>query len=398
MQSQNNNSKIIIVLVFVLIGITHYFYTFPQINKNKKNEEKIVVDKVQVSELQAISNEMKDYDTKIAAYEFEKTDLLKTFPPKIYEENIITKILELNNTTDISKKEKAEIQSISFDMPKFDNPQSAVISEKTIDIKDPNEMEAIIRLGYKFKYSVFKNMMSKISQMKPKIVLTKVSMLKSGDLKEDNPADPDIMAQLLLTYYGYKDDENIGQMERNTSYKSSARLYELLRQKMPNNNIINPFYSGDATILKDAETSSGPNYDFFTIISPSKFDIPAVVAGIVGDGSKQVSNDDNKISNIEFAFFKNGKGQFFYKYKIENITYPSNYSQMIPFKPKSFDRISLDISNKIPPESTDLIGAKVVVNNNTDVPVEVLVKNDNLGNSRISVNKIGNGSVLTVRK
>jgi hypothetical protein len=400
MKTQNQASKLLIFLLILLLGAVHYFFTFPLIKQNDTKKTKVEADTRQRDEYQIISEEMKNYDMIKQQVDAEQLELIKTLPPSIYEENIIGEIVSLNKITDKQGKNFPALKSVSFEIGSKGEQQSA--NAETEASSDNNLAKFSAVLGYKLKYGVLKNMLEKIPTLQPKIVLYSASITKS--LEEEALADPYVNAQLTLNFYGYKDDDNIDKMQEVIKYTDVyQRLAILLRQANPNAVVINPFYSTAAkaapAINKNlpGQASMQP-YDFFTILSPDKFDTPAIMFGKMGDGQKQISDDKNQPYYIEFVFLKNAQGKYLCKYRMGNNSIPKNYSQMEVFNPVDFNKITLNVLSQIPSNSTDQIRTNISISNGTDIPVEVKINNDNTLNKRVVINNIGQGTVVPIWK
>lgn len=131
--------------------------------------------------------------------------------------------------------------------------------------------------------------------------------------------------------------------------------------------------------------------DFVMMIKSSLSELPTVTIGKAKDDTREsyIYSDNDKIENVEISL-EEISGKIYYKYKTSDSYYPKDNSiEGKEFTPKSED-IVLEIVSEKRSEATDNSGIKLKVVNNTSKKVEIIVKDDDNSNPRVTVTSEGN--------
>lgn len=131
--------------------------------------------------------------------------------------------------------------------------------------------------------------------------------------------------------------------------------------------------------------------DFVMMLRSSTSELPTVTIGKAKDDSREsyIYSDNDKIEEVEIAFDEID-GKTYYKYKTTSSYYPKdNSSQGKEFTSKSKD-IVFEILSEKRSGTSDNSGIKLKVINNTDKNVEIIVKDDDTSNPRVTVTSEGN--------
>ncbi|MDB1935314.1 MULTISPECIES: hypothetical protein [Clostridium] len=131
--------------------------------------------------------------------------------------------------------------------------------------------------------------------------------------------------------------------------------------------------------------------DFVMMLRSSLSELPTVTIGRAKDESREsyIYSDNDKVEEVEMSFDE-ANGKTYYKYKTAGSYYPKdNSSEGKEFTSKSED-IVLEIMSEKRGESSDNSGIKLKVVNNTSKKVEIIVKDDDTSNPRVSVTSEGN--------
>ncbi|MDY4604890.1 hypothetical protein [Clostridium tertium] len=131
--------------------------------------------------------------------------------------------------------------------------------------------------------------------------------------------------------------------------------------------------------------------DFVMMLRSSLSELPTVTIGRAKDESREsyIYSDNDKVEEVEMSFGE-ANGKTYYKYKTAGSYYPKdNSSEGKEFTSKSED-IVLEIMSEKRGESSDNSGIKLKVVNNTSKKVEIIVKDDDTSNPRVSVTSEGN--------
>lgn len=130
--------------------------------------------------------------------------------------------------------------------------------------------------------------------------------------------------------------------------------------------------------------------DFVMMLRSSTSELPTVTIGKAKDDSREsyIYSDNDKIEEVEVAFDE-VDGKIYYKYRTSTSYYPKdNSSQGKEFTSKSKD-IVFEILSEKRSGTSDNSGIKLKVINNTDKNVEIIVKDDDTSNPRVTVTSEG---------
>ena len=131
--------------------------------------------------------------------------------------------------------------------------------------------------------------------------------------------------------------------------------------------------------------------DFVMMLRSSLSELPTVTIGRAKDESREsyIYSDNDKVEEVEISFDE-ANGKTYYKYKTAGSYYPKdNSSEGKEFTSKS-DDIVLEIISEKRGGSSDNSGIKLKVVNNTSKNIEIIIKDDDTTNPRVSVTSEGN--------
>ena len=137
--------------------------------------------------------------------------------------------------------------------------------------------------------------------------------------------------------------------------------------------------------------------DFVMMLRPETSELPTLSIGVAKDEMREsyIYSDNSKVEEVEIEF-KEENGKLYYKYKTSQDKYPKDNTDL----GKEFTTISIDIVMKIESEirgsSNDNSGIKLKVINNTTKNVNIIVKNDDNTNPRVSI--ISEGGIVNITK
>lgn len=146
----------------------------------------------------------------------------------------------------------------------------------------------------------------------------------------------------------------------------------------------------------EEESREEDNKDFVMMVKSSLSELPTVTIGKAKDDLREsyITSDNEKIEDVEVTFDE-VDGKTYFKYKTSNSYYPKeDTSQGKEFTPKSSD-IVFEILSEKRSETSDNSGVKLSVINNTKKKIEVIVKNDDTSNPRVSITSKGNTVNIT---
>lgn len=131
--------------------------------------------------------------------------------------------------------------------------------------------------------------------------------------------------------------------------------------------------------------------DFVMMLRSSLSELPTVTIGRAKDEAREsyIYSDNDKIEEVEISFDE-ASGKTYYKYKTADSYYPKDSSsEGKEFTSKS-DDIVLEIVSEKRGENPDNSGIKLKVVNNTSKNVEIIIKDDDTSDPRVTVTSEGN--------
>lgn len=146
----------------------------------------------------------------------------------------------------------------------------------------------------------------------------------------------------------------------------------------------------------EEESREEDNKDFVMMVKSSLSELPTVTIGKAKDDLREsyITSDNEKMEDVEVTF-NEVDGKTYFKYKTSNSYYPKeDTSQGKEFTPKSSD-IVVEILSEKRSGASDNSGVKLSVINNTKKKIEVIVKNDDTSNPRVSITSKGNTVNIT---
>lgn len=154
------------------------------------------------------------------------------------------------------------------------------------------------------------------------------------------------------------------------------------------------FSSGEASgayasTIEEQSSEENVN-DFVMMLKSPSSELPTVTIGKAKDDSREsyLYSDNAGIESVEISF-EEVDGNTFFKYKTSNSYYPRNNSaEGKIFVPKS-ENIVLEIISENRVGTSDNSGVNLKLINNTSRKVEVIIKNDDISNPRVSITSEG---------
>lgn len=149
--------------------------------------------------------------------------------------------------------------------------------------------------------------------------------------------------------------------------------------------------SGAYTSTIEEQNNKKDINDFVMMLRSSLSELPTVTIGRAKDESREsyIYSDNDKVEEVEMSFDE-ANGKTYYKYKTAGSYYPKdNSSEGKEFTSKS-DDIVLEVISEKRGESSDNSGIKLKVVNNTSKNIEIIIKDDDTTNPRISLTSEGN--------
>lgn len=402
MKINKNEERLLIIFILLLLSLGYYFFVFEK-QKNRSEELKV----------QALEEKRK-YDeamTKIASLEKKEGQLkvlnsnISIVTDKYYrelvEENIIVQLNKFIEDTKFNGKvltfNSIDIVEMEYPMDTVKNPDST-LKEFADSYKLGKEMDSSVTGDTTANTSTDNSEVpKKATDIKMKKTVATVEQMKF--VVEFNDASLDSTLNFLKAV----EDNGKKIVIRNIDIKGSdgniiSGTINLEIYVMPSldnekeKNLVNGNNGGvdvafnASSVIEDKKE----NNDFIMMLKSYKSVFPTAVIGKADDnGSKSyLSSINNKEENCELILTKEA-GKYYYKYKLGNSTYPTNYTgNGLEFTP-SGDDINFKIVSSIRNGDDDKGGVKIKIVNKTDKTVKVKVEDDDKSNSRVDIDSEG---------
>ena len=134
------------------------------------------------------------------------------------------------------------------------------------------------------------------------------------------------------------------------------------------------------------------DYDYYVALNAATSNANSIEIGAKGDSASVLSSNVNEVENATIKFFKVG-AKYYVSYNIGDATYPENFEQGVEFDPGEDLNVLIKSSKR--KNDKDLAGIKLVIDNETDMDVNVKIDGDDKENGRVRIaSKIGSVNVF----
>lgn len=387
MKNMSDRTKLLLViLLFMIFVFSAFFYIYKPVTEQiskVKAEISDLTNKVQNGEQKAAFVE--EFNNKYkSVYITKEKDMDEILPSKIGEEEsvILTRFL--------FQGIGADFNSIGF---------AKEVKLNGVDANNENLGAFGIKLNLSTNYDELKKLMTKINRAKPKVILSNMNISQSAQPK-DNTRNLDVI--MSLAFLTYKSDSNrLNQVSNEFKYKLQGaiikpNLFQIFTGAPTKISMQNPsiLVNTNQSTQQNNSTVIVPQNDFYAIISPIKYDVPSLTAGLSDNGAKGVFDNKDGVANLNYIF-EGKSGTYSFSCSTDKTRYPASGGTE-KFTLKTPNKIVLKVTaNGIDPLK-DNVGAKINITNKTDIPVEVIMQ-DVRGNSKITLNKV-QGNIVQINK
>lgn len=404
MKVSQREKNLLIATGGILIAVLYYqFILVPNQNEVVALQQELSTIQTrynQVMENIATLEERKDQIIKISAGVTEKTS---TLYPTLIQEKVILALDELINETDIQATigfSQVSAQVVEpFTGGEYELPQSS-LSEVTEEYRDLTNQEKLedkkttseqsnlttststaqvmsISLSINGAYENIKNFIDAIQAWDYNMVITNLSLIPLNDT--------DVSGTLILELYAIPKLDNQDQEYLNWT------LDNTYGKDMP-------FSSGAAsgaysTTMEQLLAAGVKTYDFMMLVRSSTSDLPSVTVGKALDESREsyLFTDKNEIEPVNIIFTQK-EDKYYYCFETAQGKYPQGKEAM-EFTPID-KKIDIKIMSESRQDATDKVGVEVKISNQTDLIVDVEIKDDDQSNPRVKI--LSEGSTVNV--
>lgn len=357
--------NLIIGAVVVLAVILFYFLMYRPINDDIQlvNSEISVLD----TELNELTIEYIKKDKYLDEIEtmnayIERVD--ESFPAYPSQERMIKTMMDLEEAI-----ETLSIQTYSLDIPTSVLTSGEYKDEETGEVRYKERLvQSSSSLNLETSYEDMKKMLNFIRNYDDKLSIEGLQI--TSDLVSDKVATTFTLRyfSLMSDSRGYSPEDLFGPFEPKEE------------------SIFSPYteYGDDFDPgVADGELPSESS-DIVLNLASIFADRSTVILYKDGDtdGTTYLYADNNAHEPVEIVFDETG-GVYTYKYKTTSSSYPSAYGNGIVFTPGNFIDITVNSAPRV--DDTDKSGVDISVINNTNLPVEIDVNNEDFNTPRFNV-------------
>lgn len=388
------------ILLAVLICFVYYQFIYVnQVEKlNNKRAEKNQVEQRYNEVMAAIAN----LDSKEESLKILKATVLdksKRLYPTIMQEKIIIELDKLLTDSGLkgniafSPIEVASVEKmVSPEVQKTESSLKALVDEyngstsneatsngdkqqshSNVSENGATSEQLKVAINFSGKYEVLKTFIASVQNYERKVVITNISISSKSQEELTGVMNLEFHAVPKLS------DED---MEYLIWTLNNVYGKEVL--------FSNGAASGAYASTIEEQSNEKDVNDFVIMIRSSTSELPTVTIGKAKDDSREsyIYSDKDKIEEVEIAFDEID-GKTYYKYKTSSSYYPKDSSsQGKEFTSKSKD-IVFEILSEKRSGTSDNSGIKLKVINNTEKNVEIIVKDDDTSNPRVTVTSEG---------
>ena len=149
----------------------------------------------------------------------------------------------------------------------------------------------------------------------------------------------------------------------------------------------------DSDTMEKILTAGVKTYDFMMLVRSSTSDLPAVTVGKSSDQTREsyLFTDKNEVEAVNITLTQDGD-KYYYRFETSEGQYPIGDNNK-EFTPTS-ETINIQIMSESRQDITDKVGVEVTINNQTDLIVDVEIKEDDSTNPRVKI--VSEGSVVNI--
>lgn len=398
------------LLVTVFITVVYYQFIF-KLQVQKINEKRIERDKKLAEYNEAIKtiNNLEMTRLNLKVLNSNILDKSKGFYPALLQEKIILELDKLLQSSGVrgnisfSPIEIAAVEKLT--VPEVTKGESSLkpivdeyngvtnsqsITEETSNSSEENEQEDDssdstieqfkIAINFTSSYEGLKKFLDLVNGSSRDIAITNISISPTSS--------SDISGTMNLEFYAVP---KIGDGDM-----------EYLKWTLDNTYGKDTPFSDEAasgaynSTIEQLSVDSDVN-DFVVMVRATSSELPTLTMGKAKDSLREtyLYSDKPKVQDVQIQFFEEG-GVLYYKYNTSDSFYPKTDTKLgKEFKPFSND-IVVEISSESRLGSSDNSGINLKVVNNTTKTVNIIVKNDDNTNPRVSV--LSKGNTVNVTK
>ena len=237
-----------------------------------------------------------------------------------------------------------------------------------------------ISLTFTGAYENVKSFIDAVQEWNYNLIITNLSLTPLNDT--------DVSGSLTLEFYA------IPKLEGQDQDYLTWTLENTYGKEMPfSNGAASGAYSSTMEQLLAAGVKA---YDFMMLVRSSTSDLPAVTIGKALDETREsyLFTDKNEVETVKITLTQQDD-KYYYQFETSQGKYPQGEEAAMEFTPIN-DSIEFQVMSESRPDVTDAVGVNLNIINNTDLVVNVEVKDDDQTNPRVKV--VSEGFTINVTK
>ena len=398
MKMSQREKNLLIIVSCVLVAVLYFQFIFvPKQDEIAQLENELFDVQTRYDQVMQNINSLQSRKEKIKKITASISESTSTLYPTLIQEKIILALDELINETGVMATigfSQISAQAVQpFTGGTYESPQSSLsslaneyaalttdetVTEESVkndSLVTSNSTVEVMSIGLSFTgtYEVVKAFIDAIQSWEYNLVLSNLSLTPLNETEVSGSTTLEFYAVPKLSD---QDQEYLEWTLENTYGK------EL------------PFSSGAASgvyssTMEQLLASGVKVYDFMMLVRSSASDLPAVTIGKALDESREsyLFTDKNEVEPVTITFKQEGE-KYYYRYETSEGVYPSNEELGIEFTPVN-ETIEMQIMSESRVEATDQVGVQLKVINETDLVVNIDIKDDDTVAPRLSVNSEG---------
>lgn len=398
MKMSQREKNLLIIVSCVLVAVLYFQFIFvPKQDEIAQLENELFDVQTRYDQVMQNINSLQSRKEKIKKITASISENTSALYPTLIQEKIILALDELINETGVMATigfSQISAQAVQpFTGGTYESPQSSLSSlaneyadlttDETVmeesvkndSLVTSNSTVEVMSIGLSFTgtYEVVKAFIDAIQSWEYNLVLSNLSLTP---LNENEVSGSTTLEFYAVPKLSDQDQEYLEWTLENTYGK------EL------------PFSSGAASgayssTMEQLLASGVKVYDFMMLVRSSASDLPAVTIGKALDESREsyLFTDKNEVEPVTITFKQEGE-KYYYRYETSEGGYPSNEELGIEFTPVN-ETIEMQIMSESRVEATDQVGVQLKVINETDLVVNIDIKDDDTVAPRLSVNSEG---------
>ena len=398
MKMSQREKNLLIIVSCVLVAVLYFQFIFvPKQDEIAQLENELFDVQTRYDQVMQNINSLQSRKEKIKKITASISENTSALYPTLIQEKFILALDELINETGVMATigfSQISAQAVQpFTGGTYESPQSSLSSlaneyadlttDETVmeesvkndSLVTSNSTVEVMSIGLSFTgtYEVVKAFIDAIQSWEYNLVLSNLSLTP---LNENEVSGSTTLEFYAVPKLSDQDQEYLEWTLENTYGK------EL------------PFSSGAASgayssTMEQLLASGVKVYDFMMLVRSSASDLPAVTIGKALDESREsyLFTDKNEVEPVTITFKQEGE-KYYYRYETSEGGYPSNEELGIEFTPVN-ETIEMQIMSESRVEATDQVGVQLKVINETDLVVNIDIKDDDTVAPRLSVNSEG---------